>query len=284
MQLTNIRQIVPTAGGLRVKTGNVVFPRNAPKLDYAKARQRWWIQIQFNSDIDLVILEKAVKNSQIRLLEFHNTFYIEDPRIPDSAEMAQASHLAEKLLAELNGAARVSCQHFQPVRFEALIELFENGTGRGIISSGVVVHESDSYPEIRSFLTSELTPIKAMLPVWESDTAVQEALFYVGATGNVWANLYKACEIVQDHVGGEAKVIFQNGWCSRSAWSRFHRTANHQEAIGSFSRHARMKTIPPPDPMTAEDARSFVAALLGGWIRSLTEAAVQSSPQADGPG
>jgi hypothetical protein len=281
MQLTNIRQIAPAVRDVRAKTGNTVFPRNAPKLDYAKAQQRWWIQIRFNSDIDLVILEKAVKNSKIRLVEFRETSYIEDPRIPDSAEMVEASHLAEKVLAELNGATQVSCQHFQPARFEALIELFENGTGRGIVSSGFMVHGSNSYPEIRSFLTSGLTPIKTMLPVWESDTGVQEALFYLGATGNVWANLYKACEIVQDHVGGEARVIFQNGWCSRSAWSRFHRTANHQEAIGAFSRHARMKTVPPPDPMTAEDARCFVAGLLGGWIRSLTETAAQISPQTD---
>lgn len=278
MQLTNIREIVPAAGRLRVKTGNIVFPRNAPKLDYAKARQRWWIQIQFNSDIDLVILEKAVKNSEIRLVEFHDNFYIEDPRIPDSAEMVEATHLAEKVLAQLNGATQISCQHFQPARFEALIELFENGTGRGIISSGFVVHGSDSYPEIRSFLTTALTPIKTMLPVWKSDPSVQEALFYLGATGNVWANLYKACEVVQDHVGGEAKAIFQNGWCSRSAWIRFHRTANHQEAIGAFSRHARMKTVPPPDPMAAEDARCFVASLLGAWIRFL---GAQLSLQAD---
>ena len=150
-----------------------------------------------------------------------------------------------------------------------MIELFETGSGRGIAASGFVVHGSFDYPAIASFFTGELAPIRSMLPVWKCDKALQDALFYLGAEGNVWANLYKACEIVEDHVGGDAKVIFQNGWCSRSEWDRFRRTANHQGAIGLFSRHARSRTVPPPDPMTTNEARSFVAGLMNEWIQSL---------------
>jgi hypothetical protein len=278
MKLTNIRKIAPAVRDVRAQTGNTAFQRRAPKLDYAKTRQRWWIQLRFNSDIDLMILEKAVAGSEIRLVELENSFYLEDPRIPDSAEMGEAFRIAENLLAQLNGATQVSCSHFQPARFESMVELFENGTGRGIVMSEFVVHGSSDYPAIGTFLTSELTPIGSMLPVWKSDEAVQDALFYLGAEGNVWASLYKACEIVEDHVGGGPKVIFQNGWCSRAAWDRFHRTANHQEAIGFFSRHARSKTVPPSDPMTATEARSFVAGLMKEWIQSLVGAVDAQEP------
>jgi hypothetical protein len=254
---------------MHVQTGNPVFRRRAPKLNYAKAQQRWWIQVRFNSDVDLMILEKAIAGSEIRLVEFDNGFYLEDPRIPDTAEMGEAFRLAESLLAQVNGAVQTSCRHFQSAKFESMIELFENGTGRGIVAADFVMHGSGNFPDIESFLTSELTPIKSMLPVWTENTDVQEALLYLGAEGNVWANLYKACEVVEDHVGGRAKDIFQNGWCSRSEWERFHRTANHQEATGRFSRHARSAVEPPPDPMTAYEVRSFLAGVINQWIQSL---------------
>jgi hypothetical protein len=269
MELTNIRQIVPAVREIRAKTGTAAFQRRAPKLDYAKARQRWWIQVRFNSEIDLMIMEKAVAGSEIRLVELEDNFYLEDPRIPDSADMGKAFRIAENVLAQVNGATQVLCPHFQHARFESMIELSENGTGRGIVMTEFVVHGSSNFPAIGSFLTGDPAPIRSMLPVWKCDRDVQDALFYLGTEGNIWANLYKACEILEDHAGGDAKVIFQNGWCSRSESDRFHRTANHQEAIGLFSRHARSKVAPPPDPMTNDEARSFVAALVNEWIKSL---------------
>jgi len=128
MELINIRQVVPAVRQIRVKTGNPVRQRRAPKLSYAKARQRWWIQVQFNSDLDLMIFEKAVAGSEIRLVELNDCFYLEDPRITDTAEMGEAFRLAESLLAQVNGAVQVSCRHFQSARFESMIELSENGT------------------------------------------------------------------------------------------------------------------------------------------------------------
>jgi hypothetical protein len=269
MELTNIYQIVPAVRDMRVQTGNSVFRRRAPKLTYAKARQRWWIHVRFNSELDLMILEKAVAGSEIRLVELSGSFYLEHPQIPDTAAMNEAFRLAEILLAQINGAVQVSCRHFQCAKFESMIELSEKGNGHGIVADDFVIHGSGNFPDIESFLTSDCAPIKSMLPVWRGNTDVQEALFYLGAEGNIWSNLYKACEVVEDHVGGNSKVIFQNGWCSRSEWERFRRTANHQEATGRFSRHARSAVEPPPDPMTAEEGRSFVAGLMNKWIQSL---------------
>jgi hypothetical protein len=98
---------------------------------------------------------------------------------------------------------------------------------------------------------------------------VQEAMFYLGAEGNVWANLYKATEVVEDHAGG-GKAVVANGFCTRASWERFRRTANHQEAIGRFSRHARSQAEPPPDPMTVREGRLFVGELVNKWIDSLS--------------
>lgn len=269
MALQNIRRIVPAVKNPRVKVSSNAFIRRAPKLDYAKARQRWWIHVDFNSDIDLFIFEKALNPSEIRLVELNDAFYIEDPRITDSAHMADADRLAESIIAELNGVTRLLCPHFQGVRKESMIELLDNGTGLGIASCEVAVHGTSDFPAIATFLTGKGAPINSILPRLKSNKNVQEAIYYLGAEGNAWANLYKACEIVEDYAGGE-KAIFQSRWCSRAAWERFRRTANHQEAIGRFSRHARSQAAPPPDPMTVAEARLFAGELVKNWIESVT--------------
>lgn len=269
MALQNIKYVVPAVRSLRAKTATNVFTRRAPKLNYAKARQRWWIHVEFNSDIDLYIFEKALSGSEIRLVELKETFYVEDPRIPDTADMGEAFRLAETIIAQLNGATQILCPHFLGVRIESMIELLDNGTGRGIVSCPMTVHGSLAFPVIEAFLKGQSAPITSILAVLKSNKDVQEALYYLGAVGNEWANLYKTCEVIEDHAGG-TKAMFQNRWCSRSAWDRFHRTANHQEAIGRFSRHARSQVEPPPHPMTVNDARHFAAQLVKLWIRSLT--------------
>jgi len=269
MRLQNIKYIVPAVRDVRVKSATNAFTRRAPKLDYAKARQRWWIHVEFNSDIDLCIMENAVSGSEIRLVELKETFYIEDQRIPDTADMGEASRLGETVIAQLNGATRILCPHFLGMRMESIIELLDNGTGRGIVSYTTAVHDSLTFPAIDAFLKGQSAPITSILAALKANTDVQEALYYLGAEGDVWANRYKACEVVEDYAGG-AKAMFQNGWCSRSSWERFRRTANHQEAIGRFSRHARSHAKPPEDPMTVAEARQFAAELVNSWIRSLT--------------
>ena len=210
--------------------------------------------------------------SDIRLVELGDKFYLEDPRIPDTADVNEAHRLAEALLAQLNGATRLLYSNFVCAQLEYMVELFENGTGLGIAACKWVEHGSLEYPAIRSFLDNgSASTIGPMLPVWKSDRDVHEALFYLGSDSNAWANLYKACEIVEDRVGGNSKSIFQNDWCSRSEWERFHRTANHQETIGLFSRHARQRTVPPPDPMTIDEARAFAVGLVNKWIASMIE-------------
>jgi hypothetical protein len=267
--MQNIKYIVQPVRNPRVKVSTNVFTRRAPKLNYAKANQRWWIQIDCNSDIDLYILEKALKGSEIRLVELEEKFYIEDPRIRDTAEMGDVHRAAETIIAQLNAATRILCPPFGGAQIESIAELYGNGTGACSIHCDVAIHGTESLPAITAFLHGPEAPINVILPALKSNGDVQEALFYLGADGNVWANLYKATEVVEDHAGG-GKAVVANGFCTRTAWERFRRTANHQEAIGRFSRHARSQAEPPPDPMTEREARLFVGELVKKWIDALT--------------
>ncbi len=277
MGLQNIKYIVPAVQNPRAKVNTTVFQRTAPKLSYAKASQRWWIHIECDSDIDLYIFEKALSGSEIRFIELEERFYVEDPRIPDQAEIGRAHDLAETCIAQLNGATRILCPHFNRVRIESIVELLPNGTGRGIVSYSVHVHGTSAFPAIEAFLTGTSAPITSILPSLKANKDVQEALYYLGAEGNMWSNLYKASEVVEEDVGG-GKAVVEKRLCSRSDWERFRRTANHQEAIGRFSRHARSQADPPPDPMGDIEARLFLDALVKRWIDYLTAPNTAAAP------
>jgi hypothetical protein len=114
-----IRNITPAMRDFRVKLSTTAITRRAPKLDYAKARQRWWIHVECDSNNDLCILEKALSGSEIRLVELGDKFYVEYPRIPDTAHMGEAYRLAETIIAKLNGSIRVLHQHFNGARIES---------------------------------------------------------------------------------------------------------------------------------------------------------------------
>ena len=264
MTLTNIRHIVEPVSDFHAAT-QISPPLRVPRYsEYAKANQRWWIELRFNSEADLAVFEKAVRGSFLRLVELKRKFYLEDPRIPDTAEMGAVFHHVDEHLPRLHAAIAIQCPHYVPARCHAVAELSESGSGRSIVHTQVIVHGRDSVQDIRNFLGLVEGGVEPSLIRADQDQDFSEALFFFGADGNPWSNLYKVVEIVDEVV--TKNVAVANGWCPDSQWRRFKHTANHQEAIGRFSRHARMNSEPPADPMSLDEARQFVLKLLRSWL------------------
>jgi hypothetical protein len=132
----------------------------------------------------------------------------------------------------------------------------------------MVLHGTSSYASIRSFLEGRES-LSSLLSKADSNADVQEAFFFLGASGNVWANLYKVSEIVEKSMGGRSSDLFRKNLCTRTEWNRFRRTANHQEATGVLSRHARTNQDPPLDPMAPDVAKLFIIELLKQWCNYL---------------
>jgi hypothetical protein len=49
----------------------------------------------------------------------------------------------------------------------------------------------------------------------------------------------------------------------------FKQTADHQDASGADSRHARNKQQPPKSPMQIDQARAMIRKLVTAWLESL---------------
>jgi len=66
--------------------------------------------------------------------------------------MGPAYRLAEAILAQLNGATQVLCPLFLKARFVALIELSEDGIGKGSVAIDLPVQGTSAYPDIKGEL------------------------------------------------------------------------------------------------------------------------------------
>jgi len=129
----------------------------------------------------------------------------------------------------------------------------------------------DVFPDVDQVLHNKDDFIGPYLSKCACSVDFAEALTYCGQAlgnpgGDNWANLYRAYEVASDHFGGDHALVGTVNACSKSELDRFKRTVNHQEAIGRFSRHARSRCIPPPNPMDFITAVKFVLAVMAAWF------------------
>lgn len=245
--------------------------REEYKLDYVKSNQRWWIEIRFTSEADIAVFQKSVNDSVVRLVEFQERFFIEDSRIADSEETSRVFQYAKEALPRLNAAIRLLCPEYIPAEFVCVVELFENGQSKACASSDMFTMRGiDSYHRIVAYLNGPEARLDRILEIPDDDRDVRDALYYAGSRENAWFNLYKTYEIIASRVDGQ-KGMVGRGWASRNQLERFTRTANHQQATGSFSRHARLPQAAPEDPMTVFEAQALVEELLRRWINEVLQ-------------
>jgi hypothetical protein len=272
MTLTNIREIhEPLPITMQTQTHDPL-PRRLATQDYVKANQHWWIEVRFDSDTDIALFEKTIRGSPIRFIEFRSRFFIEDPHAPDIEQLAQGlgpvSRYAEDELPRLNAAVKVICPEYVPAKLRCIVYLSENGTGHPITIAEGKVHGTGEFEAIWAFLHGPDTDFPRLFHLYRQNSDLRDALFYFGSEGNPWPNLYKVREIVADALGGDGEIV-RRGWCSRNTLERFSRTANHQQAIGKFSRHARTRAQLPPNPLPEAEARNLMRELLQAWTSEL---------------
>jgi len=248
--------------------------RNPP---YVNASKRWWIELLFNSDLDIAVFEKAVPEAGMRFIEFGSRFFLEDPRIPDVGDRIEAGfevilRYGAEQIARLNTAVRIVCPEFVPAKLRCMIYIDEKGEGHPLAMAEGVTHGINEVNAMRTFLERKQSEMPDVVQLYRKNEDVRATLYYFGQEGNPWPHLYKVREIIADAVGGDSRIVELN-WCSKKELSRFDRSANHQEAIGQFSRHTRAKADPPPNLMTETDARAFILKILRRWVQHLLNSA-----------
>jgi hypothetical protein len=107
-----VRYVVPPVSNPAVFISTKeLLNRPSKQLDHTQANQRWWFGVQFDSEADIMMFEKAVSGSPVRLVEMEGRLYVEDPAVPDTATMGNVLGYVEERLPHLNAAVRLVCPH-----------------------------------------------------------------------------------------------------------------------------------------------------------------------------
>lgn len=256
--------------------------RLSRSLNYIKTDKRYLAELRFHSDVDLALFEKFVLGSSIRLIEYRadsenqsrlfvtDTWTSEDGRGDDVVWQ-----WVDEELPRIGTAIATSYPHFVLPMCRCVVDL-NNGDGRmaAILRSQVKPMDLTNLSSVNTVLQDNSGHLlQPYLAKCGADADFREAMMYCGRalsfeSANTWANLYRAYEVTTDRFGGHDGVVNNMRFCSKNQLERFKRTANHQEAIGAFSRHARLRYEPPPNPMDFNEAVEFVLSLVRAWQES----------------
>jgi hypothetical protein len=253
--------------------------RRRRALDYVKTTKRFLVELLFNSDVDLALFERFIVNTPIRMTEYAtgqecSRIFISDSRVPDNANQEDVWRWAHEELPRIQAAISIQSSAYHPAKVRGLIEFFPGGKVGAIPPPlPVRVVGANQMPALIATLQSNSDFLSPYVQKSESDSDFKEAMMYCGQAlgfegATQWANLYRVYEVVADRFGGHDGIVNELKVCSKNGLDRFKRTVNHQEAIGAFSRHARLNYEPPPNPMAFETAVRFVLDLMAAWFCS----------------
>jgi hypothetical protein len=280
-ELVNWRKIppkIPSASvGAYYSDIRITFNR---VLDYVKTDKRYLIELEFPGKVETALFERFLLSTSIRLSFYSPSgdskprIFMVHPGLDDTASSDVVWRWASAEMARIQSAIAMEFPAYSPGKVLCVAELLPNGSIR-VSDQGypVKVYGTRNMPELDRLFNSTPDTLKRHLKKCDGDSDYREAAIYAGqalgfAGANEWANLYRAFEVVKDRFAGDKAIIDHLQVCSKNDIERFTRTVNHQEAIGSFSRHARLNHQPPLNPISFDEAVEFIMTLLKAWLQS----------------
>lgn len=202
-------------------------------------------------------------------------YYLKSSDFDRMADPSAVRERALEILGHMNGAMKLySGDGYRPVESDAIIEIDEGGNrrnykfasatveGRSRVTANVSVANQDG-TEGSARSPSE---VEVLVALADQNEKVADALrFYERAD---WVNLYKAWEVVCDAAGGLHEVV-NKGWASNDDRRRFTGTAQSRSELGDEARHASERFNAPKNPMTLDEARTFVRSVIRAWVSTL---------------
>lgn len=99
-----------------------------------------------------------------------------------------------------------------------------------------------------------------------TDAALAKAMRLRDAQdAGTWVGLYRLYEVIKHDVGSERAMVSRS-WTSKAQQDRFRHSSNSPDAAGDDARHGATNDEPPANPMTLEEARTFVEGILQAWL------------------
>jgi hypothetical protein len=221
---------------------------------------------------DLRYLADLLPSGKARVAQDGDRFYLAAPEMENPPVGEQYHDVARRLITWANGLACVLNPRFAPVE---LTDAYHHDGGVSVVlgtahvtirppvvSATGVVTNPDGYQE-----PPPPPPGPGYLALAAKDTDLAEVLKIMAGSPH-FPELHKVLEIVEST--GKRDAAMKSAGISKSQMSIFTQTANHQNASGDHSRHARSSAQPPANPMPIAEARAMTRSLVAAWIAALS--------------
>ena len=221
--------------------------------------------------LDLAYLATALPVGDAQVVHDGDRFYLTSVEVDNVAD-TQVPEFARNLIARINGIGRLQNANFTPVEFS---DVYEDDSGVTVVgatatfrvrvhmTAEVLVRDSDG-----NVIPQRKPPGPSRLALAATNRDVAEVLQILGQPDPPnFAELYKIDEIIKS--SGRLTAVMQSAEVSDNERRLFKQTADHQDASGADSRHARNKQQPPKSPMSIDQARVMISRFVAAWLDSL---------------
>lgn len=206
-------------------------------------------------------LRTGLSESRISIVRHDDgRWYLTGPELDSAGDSSEACEIATAVVTTLNATLRMSRK--PPIKFgDRIKQVHEDGSATAKVFLGGTIGVASSAQATLSGGTPEPpTTSLAALAVEANDPTMRHALEILANEPHDFVHLYKVYELMESG-GGIAKLG------SKKQRGRFTHTADNPDASGRLSRHATTKNRPPSNPMTLDEARSFIYRMMASWIQ-----------------
>lgn len=237
---------------------------------------RWEVDLH-GDDRDLKHLVQHFCGDGLRIYKDEST---DQTLLVISGFATEANHddvltAANEKVKVLSGVLKVAHQAQKPLSVGGVMLRQKNGTRHVYASMSVTLGVSvDIHAEVlRRDSNGQLVPVPQPAPLTvrlatlaQTDPVVAKAMrLAVMPDAGTWRGMAPIFELIDHDAMGAGASVVKNGWASKTQQRRFEHTSN-SNAAGDASRHGHERFDPPANPMSLDEARSFVQMVMHAWI------------------
>jgi len=221
-----------------------------------------WCLKLIGDNFDLDDYPEFFRTGELRVERQNNDYLLVGPLIDELwANGAPSKNTVRQTLDRLIAVARLQqpaigpisaggwiCRHADGSRthyLEGEASLGLRGKGRAsIYVNGKMVDET-----IQGKTIAEWCVVAAI-----NNSKLDHAIAYSADKHRTWGSLYAQLEAIEEYLGCSCSQSF----CTASERRRFTQTANSVAVLGREARHSNTNFLPPSQPMTLQEATTFL--------------------------
>lgn len=224
---------------------------------------RWLIELH-GDDFDVSEFPRWFPNGDIHAVAETGKYYLAGEAFAAQSDPAAVFEMATTAVHELFSIIHLLEPSVKMPSIGNVLLESDDGSRRGYAFASALLSGRSKLTADLSFASADTvathpTQAQRLLIASRTNRNLQIAVLLLANTDVTWPHLYRSLEEIETFLG---RTVSAAGLWSSNQRERFSRSANSAEVSGTDSRHGLGQFVPPRNPMTLGEARSFVSDVL----------------------